>query len=306
MNKLTLCFVALIAYCGFSSCGGSDPSTLQETTTRGNIRIAADDAFRQMLDAELFVFHSEYKYAKVNPTYTSEGEAMKLLLDDSVRLAVITRKLNESERAFLKSKDIFPKETLIAYDALTFIVNKENPDTHISFNALKALFTSPAKVENAPQIVFDSPKSGNARYLCELFGLKELPSHCYALKTNEEVLKYVEANKNAIGVVGSNLISDPDDTLTQAFTSKIRVVGVSAQSDPDGKLGYRQPYQEYIADGSYPFKREVYIVSREIGTRLGTGFASFVASDKGQRIILKSGLLPAVVPVRFVEINTEF
>lgn len=306
MNKLTVFFITFTIGLGISSCGGSDPSTLQETTTRGNIRIAADDAFRQMLDAELYVFHSEYKYAKVNPTYTSEGEAMKLLLDDSVRLAVITRKLNESERAYLKSKDIFPKETLIAYDALTFIVNKENPDTQISFNALKALFTSPVKLENAPQIVFDSPKSGNARYLRELFGIKELPAHCYALKTNDEVLKYVESNKNAIGVVGSNLISDPDDTLTQAFTSKIRVVGVSAQSDPDGKLGYRQPYQEYIADGSYPFKREVYIVSREIGTRLGTGFASFVASDKGQRIILKSGLLPAVVPVRFVEINTEF
>jgi phosphate transport system substrate-binding protein len=47
-------------------------------------------------------------------------------------------------------------------------------------------------------------------------------------------------------------------------------------------------------------------VNCEIGTRLGTGFSSFVASDKGQRIILKSGLLPAVMPVRFIEVSNEF
>lgn len=305
MNRLSL-FLISGTLALFAACGGSDSSKIQETTTRGNIRISADDAFRQMLDAELYVFHSEYKYAKVSPTYTSEGDAMKLMLDDSVRLAVVGRKLTDSEKSFLKSKDIFPKELLIAYDALTFIVNKENPDTNISFAKLKSLFTEQNNIADMPRIVFDSPKSGNARYLKEIFQLSELPKHCYAVQTNEEVLKYVESNPKAIGVIGSNLISDPDDTLTQAFTARIKVMGVSASTDPEGKLGYRQPYQEYIADGSYPFKRGVYILNREIGTRLGTGFASFVASDKGQRIILKSGLLPAVVPVRFVEINTEF
>lgn len=305
MNRIILCLVSG-ALALLSACGGADSALVQETTTRGSIRISADDAFKQMLEAELYVFHSEYKYAKVTPSFTSEGDAMKLMLDDSVRLAVVGRKLTESEKTFLKSKDIFPKETLIAYDALTFIVNKDNPDTNISYGELKALFTGQNTGAEVPRIVFDSPKSGNARYLKEIFQLNELPPHCYAVQTNEEVLKYVESNPKAIGVVGSNLISDPDDTVTQAFTSRIKVMGVSASSDPDGKLGFRQPYQEYIADGSYPFKREVYILNREIGTRLGTGFASFVASDKGQRIILKSGLLPAVVPVRFVEINTEF
>jgi len=35
------------------------------------------------------------------------------------------------------------------------------------------------------------------------------------------------------------------------------------------------------------------------------GFASFVAGDIGQRIILKSGLLPARVPGRKINIRNE-
>jgi phosphate transport system substrate-binding protein len=296
------------------SCGGK-PGKIDETTTRGNIQVASDDAFKQMLDAELFIFQTEYKNAKVKPIYTSEGEALDLLMKDSVRFVVAARKLNDQERKFFKDKDLIPKETLIAYDGLTFICNKSAKDTTLSFNQLKSLFSGkpitwkdldPTGSNDTVRVVFDSPRSGNARFLKEAFSLPELPPNCFAAKSNEEAIKYVEGNPNAIGVVSSNWISDPDDSLTQVFMDRVNVIGISAKADPDAKNGYRQPYQEYIADGSYPFKREIYIINCEIGTRLGTGFASFIASDKGQRIVLKSGLLPAVVPVRFIEVSHEF
>lgn len=298
-----------------SSCGGNNTATIEETTTRGNIRIASDEAFKQVIDAELFVFHNEYKYAKVNPSYLSEGEAIELLKKDSVRMVFVSRKLSDAERNFFKDKKLNPKETLIAYDGLTFICNKSNNDTTLSFSQLKQLFSGkihtwkdldPQGSNDSIRIVFDSPSSGNARFLKELFGLKELPKNCFASRSNEEALKYVEENSSALAVVSSGLISDMDDTTSQNFLDGIHVIGVSAEADPEGKSGFRQPFQEYIADGSYPFKREIYAINCEVGTRLGTGFASFVASDKGQRIILKSGLLPAVVPVRFVEVSQEF
>jgi phosphate transport system substrate-binding protein len=36
---------------------------------------------------------------------------------------------------------------------------------------------------------------------------------------------------------------------------------------------------------------------------LSTGFLSFMAGDKGQRIVLKSGLMPAQKPVRMIELQ---
>ena len=44
------------------------------------------------------------------------------------------------------------------------------------------------------------------------------------------------------------------------------------------------------------------ILALVAGLGLATGFASFVAGHKGQRIILKQGLAPERVPVRDIEL----
>ena len=72
-----------------------------------------------------------------------------------------------------------------------------------------------------------------------------------------------------------------------------------------GDSGFYQPYQAYIAQKSYPLVRDIMMISREARSGLASGFMAFVASDKGQRIVLKSGLVPATMPIRIVEINHE-
>jgi len=52
--------------------------------------------------------------------------------------------------------------------------------------------------------------------------------------------------------------------------------------------------------------RDIYIINAEPRNGLVTGFSSFVASDKGQRIILKSGILPAIAPTRVVSVRKFF
>jgi phosphate transport system substrate-binding protein len=61
-----------------------------------------------------------------------------------------------------------------------------------------------------------------------------------------------------------------------------------------------------VALKQYPLRRQVIIISREARTGLGSGFATFVASDKGQRIILKAGMVPAKMPVRIVEVSNNY
>jgi phosphate transport system substrate-binding protein len=292
-----------------SSCGGSQNPN-QETTTSGNIRIGVDDSYRLLLDTEIATFQSLYPNAKINPEYGSEGDLMQLFMKDSLRAIITSRELNESEKEYFKSNKLFPKVTKICVDGLAFIVNRNNLDSTFSYNQLKKLFTTnpskwsdikPGASSESVQVVFDSPNSGNARYLRELFQLKQLPSLCTAVKSNEEVVNYVETHPGSMGVISSNWISDVDDSVSGDFLKRIRVVGVSSENDPDAVLGYTQPYQGYLADKSYPFRRDVYYINREIGTRLGTGFASFVAGDKGQRIVLKSGLVPAYGVIRLID-----
>jgi len=86
-----------------------------------------------------------------------------------------------------------------------------------------------------------------------------------------------------------------------SFINKINVVAVSQQFVNDGS--YYRPQQGFIYDKSYPFVREVYLISRETFAGLGTGFISFACGEQGQRIVLKSGLVPATMPIRLVQIN---
>ena len=55
----------------------------------------------------------------------------------------------------------------------------------------------------------------------------------------------------------------------------------------------------------YPLARSIYVLLNDPRSALPWGFASFLASDRGQRIILKSGLVPATQPVRVVNVKDE-
>ena len=297
----------------FSGCGGNNTKTPDETTTRGNIKIAVDEAYQLLFDTEIYTFEALYKYAKVNPVYRSEGEAFELLMKDSVRLVVTNRKLTDAEDRKLRSDQIIPKTVKIAYDALAFIVNKENPDTLLLYHQIKDIFSgktakwsqlNPKSKLGDLIVVFDNNKSCNTRFIRETFELKDnFPAYCFAVKSNPEVINYVEKNKNAIGVISVNWISDKDDTLSHGFLQKIKIVSVGNEGNTDGTGSFYKPYVGNIAEGSYPLKREVYIIKRETFLGLGSGFAQFVAGDQGQRIVLKSGLVPATMPIRLVQIK---
>lgn len=303
----------LLLVTGLSGCIGYK-NTTDETPTRGKIKISVDESYQMLADAQIATFTSLYSYTTITPSYTNEVDAIADLMNDSVRLVIINRKLTAAEEDHLKAKQIIPKTVKIAYDGLAFIVNKENQDTMIRYDQLKNIFNGTIKSWNQLNIkttklselkvVFDNNKSGNTRYIKENFiNGKEFPTNCFAVNSNTEVINFVEKNKNAIGIIGVNWISDKDDTISNNFLKKINIVAIGTPDNTDGPGNYYKPYQGYIAEGTYPLKREVFIVSRETFSGLGSGFTNFVAGDKGQRIILKMGLVPATMPVRIVEIK---
>jgi phosphate transport system substrate-binding protein len=126
-----------------------------------------------------------------------------------------------------------------------------------------------------------------------------LPPNSFAVSSDSAVVDYVSMNVNAIGFIGSSWISDNDDSTTNKFLGTISVAGLSKGDE------YYQPYQAYIAQGEYPLSRDVVVISREARAGLATGFIAFVAGDKGQRIVLKAGLVPGTMPLRIIEINHE-
>jgi phosphate transport system substrate-binding protein len=307
-------FVILLLAISATACQSGKSHIPTETPTRGNIKIGVDDAYQLLADTEIATFQSLYKYSLINPIYATEDSVLKLFLADSIRLMITSRKLTQNEEAYLKENLIIPRTTQVAWDAIAFIVNKSNPDSGFKYNQIKNVFlgnTTSWKDLNSKsklgklKVVFDNQGSGNVRFVMKKFGITgSLPEYCYSANTNNQVIDFVEAHPDAIGIISVNWISDRDDSITHAFLKRVKVLGVSAEFDPEGD-DYIKPHPAYIADKTYPFIREVYTISRETFSGLGRGFIQFVANDQGQRIVLKMGMVPATMPVRLIQVRKE-
>jgi len=298
----------------FTSCHMTPKKFTDETPTRGKIKIAVDESYQLLTDAELYTFQSTYKDAQITPLYLPCDSIVKLFLDDSVKVIITSRKLNDNQEAYLRGKSFIPRTTKIAWDAVAFIVNKSNPDTLIRYNTVRDIFIgktpdwkqiNPHSKLSDLKVVFDNAGSNNVYTITEKFGLTgSLPKYCYSVKKNSEVVNFVENHPEAIGIISVNWISDPRDSISHSFLSKIKVVSVTSEYDSDGP-DYYSPHPAYIANKQYPFIRDVYTINRETFAGLGTGFTSFVAGDAGQRIILKMGMLPATLPIRLIKIKSK-
>jgi len=294
-----------------SACTGGGSSVMDETPTRGNIKISVDESFQPILDTEVFTFTHLYNNARVKPVYKPEYDVISDFMNDSVKVIVTSKKLTDSQIQYLRDTLVIARTTTYAYDALALVTNKENRDTLIKYGTIKDIFSgrinkwsqinSKSKLGGI-RVIFDNNKSGNIRYFKELFEIKDsLPGNFYAVNNNAEVIQFVSRNPDALGIISVNWISDKDDSLSMSFIKKINVVAVSQQFSGDGN--YYRPYQGSIYDKSYPFVREIYFISRETFKGLGSGFINWACAEQGQRIVLKSGLVPATMPIRLVQIK---
>ena len=296
------------------SCGTDFNKPYSDTPTSGKVNIAGDETLQPLLDANKNAFMGLYRYATINTSVKPEAACFTDLLNDSVKVIMATRKLNAAEEQVFKSKNLIPVTTRVAIDALAIIVNRDNPDSLLQMEQLKSMLTG--KLTSWKQVnekstlgdltfVFDHAASSTVRYLSDslMGGSTSFPAYCYAAKNNPAVIDYVEKNKNAIGVIGVNWISDKDDPKMLSFNNRIRVVWLSNVPDPIYPDNYYGPFQAYLFTGEYPLKREVYMINREGRNGLGTGFVSFVAGEQGQRIVRLAGLLPSSPYTRDIKLN---
>ena len=306
-------FCLLGSILAFTACNNSGKPEITDTPTSGHLRISVDESFAPIIDSHVYTFQKLYKYARVEAAYKPEGEVVKDLLTDSARVIIISRKLTPDELKVFERLKLTPRVNRVAVDGVALIVHPDNPDTLLTFQQVRNIFTGKAagwdQVSGKNKasditIVFDNTGSSTARYILDSINLKQpLPAKVFAAKSNPALIDYVSKNPNAIGVLGVNWISDRDDSTAVNFLNKIKVVGVSKETNPVSTDSYFQPHQAYLAQGTYPLRRDLYVISREARAGLGTGFASFVAGDKGQRIFLKPGLMPAQGQIRFVTIT---
>ena len=274
------------------SCNQGNKSKEEETILKGSASIYVDETLTPIIEEQVAVFENKYE-AKINLISKSESETVNSLFNEKGAIAILSRNLTPEELEIFKQRKINPKITPFGTDAVAFVANRNNQDSLIALKDVIS-FMQGNSVSSIKGLVFDNFNSSTVRYLKSLAGIKTIPEKdVFSFKTNDEVIKHVSENDGMIGVVGVNWLSQPKPDM-QKYVDNVNTLSVKGLNGDN----YYLPSQNNIAEKKYPLARDLYIINCQGYSGLGMGFASFVGGDIGQRIILKSGLLPVRIPTR--------
>ena len=194
MMKRQFRLIGLVALVVLSACNSKSKGPT-DTYSSGVVSIAADESFEPIIQEEIEVFENLYPLAGIVPRYTTEVEAINLLLKDSVRLAITTRTLTEEEMNSFHSRKFYPREMKLATDGLALIVNRANPDSLISVCNFRRILTGEVKEWKAVnpnsrlkdiQVVFDNKNSSTVRFAIDsICAGKPLSKNLNAQDNNE-------------------------------------------------------------------------------------------------------------------------
>jgi len=262
---------------------------VKETRTSGTLKILVDESVGPIVQDQIDIFSLDYPQAKFETTVKPEEKLLPAFLNDSVRVIVLPRLLTKAEEKYYNQRNIKINTSRFAIDGIALITNQSNIDSTIN---VKEVIDILQGKKSDKKLVFDNAYSSTFQYFKELANISQFPATgVYSKNSSKEVIKLIAEDKNFIGILGVNWITGKDTEMSE-YLSQIKVLGVKNVKGKVGDDQFYKPTQDNLINGVYPFLRNINIIDCEGRGGLGTGFAIWLRSQRGQLIVLKSGLGP--------------
>ncbi|MET0570500.1 MAG: substrate-binding domain-containing protein [Pedobacter agri] len=296
-------FLYIFILIAFVACKRKEKSDkVEETRTSGTLKILIDESVSPIVQEQIDIFSLDYPKAKFETTVKPEEKITPAFLNDSVRVIVMPRLLTKAEEKYYTQRGIRINSTRFAVDGIALITNKDNIDSTIT---VKEVIDILQGKNSGKKLVFDNAYSSTFQYLKQLANISQFPAQgVYSKNSSSEVIKFIAEDKNFIGILGVDWVSDRDTKLVE-YLSKVKMLGVKNLKGKVGDDKFYLPTQDNLINGVYPFLRNVNIIDCEGRDGLGTGFATWLRSQRGQLIVLKSGLGPHKLMPRQINLTKE-
>ena len=279
-----------------------------DTDRKGAIKISVDESFKPVIDEQVKVFENANPEAKITVEYKPEADCFKDLDSASTRMIIVTREPDSLEKEYYRDKLKYNLVYgLLARDAIAVVVNRNNPDSIFTRDELRQLLDGTSA--KPYQVVFDGLKAtSTVRFALDsiLRGKKFDTGRVRAVDNSFEVIKYIAANTNAIGLVGISWIGNKEDIDQVKMLEKVNIALIKCEDCLTEESGYYlKPTQRYILSRQYPLTRGLHYIVKENYPGLSRGFAEFMWQEKGQLIFKRAYLAPAHLPfmIRKTRIN---
>lgn len=320
-NKFLHIIILFLAAVSLSSC---DFSQIKSKSTTGTTIIAGDDNLEPFIKAEVTEFMRINQGSTLEAHYGPTNIIVSELINSQVRTVIVPRNFTTDERNIINQHKLEIDSYKVAIDGIAFIVNPENPIRRLTSNEIKGIFTGEYTLwtqiksgieeqntevkngmkgnEDKIKLFIQRPHSVTYGYVKDtvLNGL-DYAKTAVMCSTSAQMMNEIRNNKNAIGISNLSWLSTGkhdtlDSTVVPVRVSRIYTNGFQSPE-------YIQFHQGLIYNGTYPYIRDVWVLTLEQDINLATGFINFLVSSAGQQVVLKNGLVPVTQPVRTIQLN---
>lgn len=282
------------------SCGDNkEKKDSKDDILSGEITVLVDESLMPIVVEQKEVFESSYYNAKINLVGKPEVQAVNDLIKGESAMIILARELSAEEKKSFDQRSITPRIYAFAYDAVV-LIGAALGDSTIKTQDVIDLMAGKSATDT--KLIIDNPNSSTVRYFRELGKLDKIANTNIEVKHNaEEILNTVATQDKRIGLLSFNQYL----SLERDFTKKDKIRILSVLNDTLSSPKYVKPTQVSLSTGEYPLRREVKVLNYQPHMGLGMGFSAFLTGDRGQRIVLKSGLLPFKMPGREIIIRDK-
>lgn len=293
----------------FSACQSSrkkdgqeeDAKKLSSGILSGELTVLVDETILPVVLEHKELFEGSYPNASLNIIADNENMAIHRLINREADFAILTRELSEKESESFERRSVKPRVFSAAKEGLVFFSNIQDSISQISPEDIHQLLRGQSSGLFS-KLFFENINSSIFRQLKNIFDIEKVSgSKVVEIKGIDEMVNQVLSTPNSIGVVSY----DEMRTLLKSFSDieKIRILDVENSMGEEADGVFYAPTQSNFALEKYPFVRDIFVLNYQPKMALGIGWSSFITGDRGQRVFLKAGMLPATMPGRDIIIR---
>jgi len=248
-------------------------------------KIKGSDTVLPLSQKEAENYMKANKSASISVVGGGSGVGLAALVDNSTDIAMSSRKIKMDEKMKLSDAGRAYKEVVIAYDALSVIVNPNNKVSQLTREQLEGIFTG--KIKNWKEvggddlaIVVYSRETSSGTY--EFFKEHVLKGKNYAstvlnMPATGAIVQSVSQTKGAIGYVGLAYMEKEVKALKVSY---------------DAGKTYVAPSMATAMDKTYPIVRPLFYYYGTAVEKKVKPFVDYVLSAEGQKTVEAVGYIP--------------
>ncbi len=260
------------------------------------IQVKGSDTIINLAQKEAEVFMQQNPGAKISVTGGGSGTGIAALINKRCDIADASRAISAKEVDMAVANGVNPSRIVIAYDAVTIVVNSGNPIKELTKDQVGAIYrgkiTNWSEVggSNMPINLYGrQSNSGTYSFMQEMVLKGDYSPKMNAMNGNSQIVEAVKADPSAIGYIGIGYAKE----ATGVTLLEIKMTKDGIAVNPTDKAS--------VMSGKYPIARPLYQYVSGTPSGMVKEFIQFELSPEGQKIVEEQGFYE--IPKEYADAN---